>query len=38
MQEAAAVIVEDWRSRLDPESLKIYDKAREMVDEYNAMN
>lgn len=38
LQEAAAGIVEEWRSRLDAESLEIFEKAREMVDEYNAMN
>ena len=36
MQKAAAEIVQEWRGRLDPESLEIYEKAKEMVDEYNA--
>lgn len=36
MQTAAEKIVEEWRGRLDPESLKIYEKAKEMIDEYNA--
>jgi TRAP-type C4-dicarboxylate transport system substrate-binding protein len=36
MQKAAAGIVEEWRGRLDPESLEIFEKAKAMVDEYNA--
>jgi TRAP-type C4-dicarboxylate transport system substrate-binding protein len=36
LQAAAAKIVDNWQKRLDPEAHKIYAKAKEMVDAYNA--
>lgn len=36
MQTAAVAIVDRWQKRLDPESHKIYAKAKEMIDQYNA--
>jgi TRAP-type C4-dicarboxylate transport system substrate-binding protein len=36
MQAAAVDIVDRWQKRLDPESHKIYAKAKEMIDQYNA--
>ena len=36
MQKVAAPIIDKWQQRLDPEAHKIYAKAKEMIDEYNA--
>lgn len=36
MQAVAVEIVDKWQKRLDPESHKIYAKAKEMIDGYNA--
>ena len=36
MQAAAVKIVDSWQKRLDPESHKIYAKAKEMIDQYKA--
>jgi len=36
MKAAAAVIIDKWEKRLDPESRIIYAKAKEMIDAYNA--
>jgi TRAP-type transport system periplasmic protein len=36
MQSVAVQIVDKWQKRLDPESHKIYAKAKEMIDGYNA--
>ncbi|MGE5511511.1 MAG: TRAP transporter substrate-binding protein [Bacteroidota bacterium] len=36
MQKAAAEIVDRWQKRLDPESHKIYEKVKAMIDDYNA--
>ena len=36
MQTVAVDIVDKWQKRLDPESHKIYVKAKEMIDAYNA--
>lgn len=36
MQTVAVDIVDKWQKRLDPESHKIYAKAKEMIDAYNA--
>jgi TRAP-type C4-dicarboxylate transport system substrate-binding protein len=36
MQKAAVEIVDKWQKRLDPEARPIYEKVKQMVDEYNA--
>ncbi|MBE0626466.1 MAG: TRAP transporter substrate-binding protein [Burkholderiales bacterium] len=36
MQKLGVEIVDKWQKRLDPESHKIYAKAKEMIDAYNA--
>jgi TRAP-type C4-dicarboxylate transport system substrate-binding protein len=36
MQKAAVEIVDKWQKRLDPEAHKIYEKVKEMVEDYNA--
>jgi TRAP-type C4-dicarboxylate transport system substrate-binding protein len=36
MKKAAQVIIDKWAARLDPEARTIYERARTMVDEYNA--
>jgi TRAP-type transport system periplasmic protein len=36
MQKSAVEIVDKWQKRLDPEARPIYEKVKQMVDDYNA--
>jgi TRAP-type C4-dicarboxylate transport system substrate-binding protein len=36
MQKAAVEVVDKWQKRLDPEARPIYEKVKQMVDDYNA--